>query len=60
MCIRDSLKVAAAMFLSKPGAGEGEASSIAVSPLTKVTMVLLMILIVLAGVNPSLILRLFL
>ncbi|HQZ27461.1 MAG TPA: NADH-quinone oxidoreductase subunit N, partial [Verrucomicrobiales bacterium] len=54
------LKVAAAMFLSKPGAGEGEASSIAVSPLTKVTMVLLMILIVLAGVNPSLILRLFL
>ena len=48
------------MFLSKPGAGEGEASSIAVSPLTKVTMVLLMILIVLAGVNPSLILRLFL
>jgi NADH-quinone oxidoreductase subunit N len=53
------LKIAASMFLSNPGTGEGEASAISASPLAKVTMILLMILIVLAGANPSLILGLF-
>jgi NADH-quinone oxidoreductase subunit N len=52
------LKIAASMYLSEPGK-DSDVSAIAVSPLAKITMILLMIVILLAGFNPGVILGLF-
>jgi NADH-quinone oxidoreductase subunit N len=52
------LKIAASMYLSEP-AKDSEVSAITVSPLAKITMIALMILIILAGFNPGVILGLF-
>lgn len=52
------LKIAASMYLSEP-AKDSEVSAITVSPLAKITMIALMVLIILAGFNPGVILGLF-
>ena len=52
------LKIAASMYLSEP-AKDSEVSAITVSPLAKITMIALMVLIILAGFNPCVILGLF-
>jgi len=52
------LKIAASMYLSEP-VKDGDNSVITVSPLAKVAMVVLMIVIILAGFNPGVILGLF-
>ena len=46
------------MYLSEP-AKDSEVSAITVSPLAKITMIALMVLIILAGFNPGVILGLF-
>lgn len=52
------LKIAASMYLSEP-VKDSDTSVITVSPLAKIAMVALMIVIILAGFNPGVILGLF-
>jgi NADH-quinone oxidoreductase subunit N len=52
------LKIAASMYISEP-VKDGDTSVIIVSPLAKIAMVALMIVIILAGFNPGVILGLF-
>lgn len=52
------LKIAASMYLSEP-VKDGDTSAITVSPLAKIAMVTLMVVIILAGFNPGVILGLF-
>ena len=52
------LKIAASMYLSEP-AKDSDLSAIPVSLVAKITMILLMVVIVLAGFNPGVILGLF-
>jgi NADH-quinone oxidoreductase subunit N len=51
------LKIAASMFLNESSV-QGNTSAIEISPVTRLTMVILIIMIIAVGLNPSLLLRL--
>jgi len=52
------LKIAAAMFLAEPPKGQDETAAIPVGSIARVAMIALMVAIILAGINPNLILAL--